>query len=182
MKTIIFNGSPRMDGDTAKMIQSFCREFGEEEIKIVHAYKANVHPCIDCRWCFQNKGCAIKDEMQEIYSYLEECDHVIIASPIYFGELTGMLLALFSRFQTYFSAKYVRKEELFFKKKTGAVFLCAGSAGPRDKAESTATMLLDLLNCENLGTIYSEGTDKTPAFSRPEVMEEICALAKKMRN
>lgn len=181
MKTIIFNGSPRMDGDTAKLTEIFEKEMEGQEVKIVHAYKEGVRPCIDCRWCFANKGCAIKDGMQEIYSFLEECDHIVIASPIYFGELTGMLLSLFSRFQTYFSAKYVRKELLFPKKRTGAVFLCAGSGGPREKAESTAEMLLNLLNCENLGTVYAEGTDKCPAMCREDIIQEVRSLAEKMR-
>ena len=133
MKTLILNGSPRMKGETMKLIDAFTQEMDQEEIRIVHAYTAGIRPCIDCRWCFENKGCAIQDGMQEIYDYLEECDHIVIASPVYFEELTGMLLALLSRLQTYFSAKYMRRETILPRKKTGAVFLCAGSIGPREK-------------------------------------------------
>ena len=74
-----------------------------------------------------------------------------MASPVYFEEVTGMLLAVMSRLQTYFSARYIRKEEPVPKKKTGAVLLTAGSIGPREKAESTAEMLLRQMSCDSLG-------------------------------
>lgn len=85
-----------------------------------------------------------------------------MASPVYFEEVTGMLLAVMSRLQTYFSARYIRKEEPVPKKKTGAVLLTAGSIGPREKAESTAEMLLRQMSCDSLGTVYVNRTDKVP--------------------
>ena len=69
---------------------------------MVNAYRADIRPCIDCRWCFDHAGCAVKDEWQEVLSYIEDCDHIIMASPVYFEEVTGMLLAVMSRLQTYF--------------------------------------------------------------------------------
>ncbi len=181
MKTLIFNGSPRVKGETMKLVDAFCQEMDGEEIKIVHAYKGDIRPCIDCRWCFKNHGCAIKDEMQEIYDYLKECDHILIASPVYFEELTGSLLAVLSRLQTYFSAKYIRKEEPLPKKKTGGIILCAGSIGPREKAESTASMILQLLNCESMGTVYAGKTDKFPVQDRPEIFDQVRDLARKLK-
>ncbi len=64
---------------------------GEENLggdfKVVNAYRADIRPCIDCRWCFDHAGCAVKDEWQEVLSYIEECDHIIMASPVYFEEV-----------------------------------------------------------------------------------------------
>ena len=122
MKTLIFNGSPRKKGETKKLIQELSQELGGE-IKVVDAYTANIRPCVDCRWCFTREGCAVKDEMQEVFSYIQECDHIVIASPIYFEELTGMLLAILSRLQTYFSARYLRKEDPVPRKKQEPSFL-----------------------------------------------------------
>lgn len=75
---------------------------------------------------FYTSGMCHKREWQEILSYIEECDHVVMASPVYFEEVTGMLLSVLSRLQTYFSARYIRKEEPVPKKKTGGVFWAAG--------------------------------------------------------
>lgn len=181
MKTLIINGSPRKHGETMTMIEILTKELGGET-KILDAYDSNIHPCVDCRWCFKNKGCAVKDDMQEFYDYIEECDHVILASPIYFEELTGMLLAVLSRLQTYFSARFIRKEEPVPKKKTGGILLAAGSIGPREKAESTARMLLRQLSCESLGTVYVGSTDKVPVKERKDVLEEVRSLARALKN
>ena len=148
---------------------------------MVNAFRADIGPCIDCRWCFVHGGCAVKDEWQEVLSYIEECDHIIMASPVYFEEVTGMLLAVMSRLQTYFSARYIRKEEPVPKKKTGAVLLTAGSIGPREKAESTAEMLLRQMSCDSLGTVYVNRTDKVPVRDREDIIQEIKDLAGRLR-
>ena len=180
MKTLIFNGSPRKNGETAYMIRTLQENLGGD-FKVVNAYRADIRPCIDCRWCFDHAGCAVKDEWQEVLSYIEECDHIIMASPVYFEEVTGMLLAMMSRLQTYFSARYIRKEEPVPKKKTGAVLLTAGSIGPREKAESTAEMLLCQMSCDSLGTVYVNRTDKVPVRDREDIIQEIKDLAGRLR-
>ena len=101
MKTMILNGSPRKSGDTASLISIITQNI-DGNYRIFDAYRCNISPCLDCRYCRQNDGCIIKDEMQEIYGYIQECDNILIASPLYFSELTGKLLDVGSRLQTYF--------------------------------------------------------------------------------
>lgn len=50
MKTLIFNGSPRKNGETAYMIRTLQENLGGD-FKVVNAYRADIRPCIDCRWC-----------------------------------------------------------------------------------------------------------------------------------
>lgn len=56
MKTLILNGSPRVNGDTSSLIQRFCENV-TGEYKIVDAYRCDIAPCIDCRYCWEHKGC-----------------------------------------------------------------------------------------------------------------------------
>ena len=111
MKTLILNGSPRTNGDTSSLIDIFTEKIGSE-YKIVDAYRCNISPCIDCRYCWENSGCVIDDEMQDVYKYIQDCDNILIASPLYFSELTGKLLDVGSRLQTYFCARFFRKNLL----------------------------------------------------------------------
>ena len=90
MKTLIINGSPRPKGDTASLVRRLAEHL-RGEVKIVDAYRCNISPCVDCRYCWQNEGCAISDGMQELYAYLESCDNAVIASPVYFSELRAKL-------------------------------------------------------------------------------------------
>lgn len=96
MKTLIFNGSPRKNGGTATLIKEL-KSCLPGEVFIVESYRADISPCVDCRYCWTNEKCAIDDEMQNVYRHIDEADNIIIASPIYFGELTGSLLNLMSR-------------------------------------------------------------------------------------
>ena len=111
MKTLILNGSPRKDGDTAFLINKLLSRL-QGEYKIVDCYTADIAPCIDCRCCREKLSCPMRDEMQEIYAYLLECDHVIIASPVHYAELSSGLLKVASRFQIYSSAQIFRHDAL----------------------------------------------------------------------
>ncbi|AMP20367.1 hypothetical protein AZF37_03565 [endosymbiont 'TC1' of Trimyema compressum] len=54
----------------------------------------NIKPCIDCRACYKNRGCSIKNnDMHLLYEAAENADNFILASPIHFGNLTGKMLA-----------------------------------------------------------------------------------------
>lgn len=135
------------------------------EYRIVDAYRCNISPCVDCRYCWEKPGCAINDEMQEIYEYIQDCDNILIASPIYFSELTGKLLDVGSRLQTYFCARYFRKEEPVIKSKKGAVILVGGGDGNVNKPYDTACTLLHHMNCYNIHkVVYSHNTNERPAI------------------
>jgi len=178
MKTLVFNGSPRAEGDTASLISLLAKKL-TGEIKVISAYRCSISPCMDCRYCKTNPGCAIMDEMQSVYSYIEECDNIVIASPIYFSELTGQMLNIGSRLQTYFCAKHFRKETPIAKEKKGAVILVGGGDGDAAKAYNTACTLLRLMNCTDIfRMICSHHTDTTPAIEDRAAAEDIEELAR----
>ena len=80
----------------------------------------------------------LKGDYMIVDAYIQECDNILIASPIYFSELTGKLLDVGSRLQTYFCAKFFRGETPIEKSKRGAVILVGGGDGHMDKAYETA--------------------------------------------
>ena len=163
MKTLIINGSPRINGDTASLIR-IVTEGIRGEYKVLNAYRCHISPCMDCRYCWENPGCSIQDEMQEIYDYIQECDNILIASPIYFSELTGKLLDVGSRLQTYFCAGFFRGEQPVPKAKKGAVLLVGGGDGRMEKAYETACTLLHHMNCYDIHeAVISHNTNTRPA-------------------
>ena len=141
MNTLVFNGSPRKNGETVHMIEELKKHL-HGEVQIVRAYSKDLRPCVDCRYCWTRKGCAQEDGMQAVYRSIEAADHIVIASPVYFSELTGQLLAVLSRLQTYYCARAFRKEKPFAKEKIGAVLLNGGGDGSAERAAATARTLL----------------------------------------
>ena len=177
MKTLIFNGSPRANGDTAILIDEFIRNL-EGEYKIINTYDCNIKACIDCRYCWKNEGCSQIDGMQDVYNYIQECDNIVIASPIFFTEISGQLLAVASRLQTYFCARYFRKETPIKKSKSGGIILAAGGNGNMEKAFSTASMLLDNMNAKKIApAVYCMDTDHIDPTINLEAIENIRQMA-----
>ena len=170
MKTLIINGSPRPKGDTASLVRRLADHLNGE-VKIVDAYRCNISPCVDCRYCWQNEGCAISDDMQEIYDYLENCNNIVIASPVYFSELTGKTLDFGSRFQTYFCARFFRKSLPKLKAKRGGIILVGGGDGSMEKAADSARILLRHVNCNSIfSTVSYHNTNSSPAITDTETL------------
>lgn len=177
MKTLILNGSPRKNGDTNTLINEVINNLKGEH-KIVNAYDCNIMPCIDCRYCWENQDCCHNDEMQEVYDYIQECDNILIASPLYFSELTGQLLAILSRLQTYFSAKFFRKETPIKKAKKGGVIIVGGGDGKVEKAYKTAVVLLHHMNAYDIfPVVYSHNTNNIPSSNDIKAINESKKLA-----
>lgn len=177
MKTLIFNGSPRKNGDTVTLINEFIKHL-EGEYKIVEAYDCNIKPCIDCRYCWNNTDCSLKDDMQEVYKYIEECDNILIASPLYFSELSGQLLAIMSRLQTYFCAEFFRKVKPIEKRKKGGVIIVGGGDGKVEKANKTACILLHHMNSRDIApVVYSHNTNNIPSKEDVKALEGARELA-----
>ena len=177
MKTLILNGSPRKHGDTVSLIENMTERLSGEYL-LINAYYCNISPCVDCRFCRRKKGCATDDEMTAVYKYIEECDNILIASPVYFSELTGRLLDVCSRLQTYFSAAYFRNEPPVLKPKRGAVILCGGGNGKPHKAHDTAICLLHMMNAYDIfPLVCSHNTDRLPALQDKAAAEGAAGIA-----
>lgn len=173
MKTLILNGSPREQGNTAKITELITENL-LGEYKVINAYDCDISACTDCRYCWENKGCSIKDGMQEVYDYIQTCDNIVIASPIYFSELTGKLLDVGSRFQTYYCARKFRNEQPVEKTKKGAVVLVGGGDGNMNKAYETACTLLNHINCVDIcKPVFYHNTNYTEAIEDEEVKLKI---------
>lgn len=177
MKTLILNGSPRDNGDTVSLIRLLTGKI-KGDCKIVSAFSDNISPCIDCRYCRKNNGCVINDGMTEIYKYTEDCENIVIASPVYFSELTGPLLNVCSRFQAFYCSRRFLNAEPVSKKKKGGVILVGGGDGSFDTAEKTAKILLKEMGCEMFfPSVFSRNTDDIPASEDKTAAEEIFKLA-----
>ena len=87
MKILVLNGSPRSNGNTAKMIDAF-RESAEKnshQVVCFNVCKMNIKGCLACEYC-HGKGqgtCVQKDDMQEIYKELKDTQMLVLAGPIY---------------------------------------------------------------------------------------------------
>ena len=181
MKTLILNGSPRPKGDTAQLLERFMAELGGE-IKMVRAYDGSIRPCVDCRYCWEHDGCAIRDGMTEVYRWIGDCDNIVLASPVYFSEITGQLLAVLSRLQTLFCAHFFRGEPQPAGKR-GMILLVGGGDGSMERAAATARVLLHQMGVsEILPLISFHDTNHRPAAEDAETCRQLSMAAEILRS
>lgn len=177
MKTLILNGSPHKTGDTSALINLLTENLNGE-YKTVNAYYSNISPCTDCRCCWKNGRCAIEDGMTKIYEYVNHCDNIVIASPIYFSELTGPLFSLCSRFQVFYCSRRFLNAEPVSKKKKGGIILAGGGDGSFAPAEKTAKTILKHMGTETyFPAVCSHNTDNVPAAKDRKATGDILKLA-----
>ena len=116
MKTLLLNGSPRPNGNTASLIRELKAHL-EGEIIEISAFYSGIAPCIDCRGCWESAQCVVHDGMDVIYG--DDFDNVVIATPVYFGTMPGSMLNLLSRMQPWHVATHFLKEPLVQRPKKG---------------------------------------------------------------
>jgi multimeric flavodoxin WrbA len=129
MKVTAFNGSPRINGNTAAMIfKIFERlELNGIECEFVQLGGNIVRGCQACGKCkeMQNGQCVFNDDaVNEYIRKMAASDGIIIGSPTYFASVNAETKALIDR------AGYVsRANGNMFKRKVGAAVVVARRAG-----------------------------------------------------
>ena len=180
MKTLIFLGSPRPSGDTRALLGRLLQNLSGEYL-LVDAYRDKIHPSTDCRACREKSGCVFRDDMQRVYDYILECDNVLIAAPLYFSELPGPLLNVFSRLQCMYSARRFRREKQEIREKKGGVMLVGGGDGGPGKALDTCEGIFRYymnVKCTH-PPVMSLQTDRLPACQDEEALravDQLCAF------
>lgn len=176
-RTLIINGSPRPEGNTAYLI-GVLRAHLEGEVTEISAFRSGIAPCVDCRGCWETAKCVVHDGMQIIYD--DAFDKIVVASPVYYGTLPGSVLSLMSRLQPWHAAKYFLNRPLQLRPKQSAAILTAGGKGNHANAQHHLSALFRMVNADGFRehTVYSPNTDTCPAWEDPQAIEGVIALAR----
>ncbi len=104
MKVIALNSSPREEWNTAMVLKKALEgaESVGAETEYVHLNDINYKGCQSCFACKTKGGksygkCGFVDDLTPILNRIEESDAFILGSPIYFGEVPGMMRNLMER-------------------------------------------------------------------------------------
>lgn len=95
MKVSVIIGSPRKK-DSYGVIRDFEELIKQElvtEFDYIHLGQADLRPCVGCNLCF-SKGedlCPLKDDHKDIITSLEQADFIIISSPVYAYQVSGLM-------------------------------------------------------------------------------------------
>ena len=109
---LIIVGTANKGGNTDTLAERFAegaREAGHEVQKVLLGN--DIHGCRGCGACqVGQKGCVIKDIMQDIYPLYAWADTVVLASPVFFATITSQTKAFLDRLYA------IGKEDIYPKK------------------------------------------------------------------
>ena len=94
-KIVILNGSPRRKGNTSMLVKAFAEGAESAGNTVTEFFLAgmDIHGCKGCSGGHSGKECPCvqKDDMAQIYPAVKDCDVMVLASPLYYWNMSGQL-------------------------------------------------------------------------------------------
>lgn len=99
MKVLMINGSPRVGGNTAIALSEMQAIFAENgiETELIQVGNRDIRGCISCGYCYKNGCCTFDDIVNELAVKFEQCDGLVVGSPVYYAAANGTLVSLLDR-------------------------------------------------------------------------------------
>ena len=108
LKLLGICGSPVKEGNAWQLLEEAMRAAdGEPGVtcEVLTLAGRKLSDCRQCNWCFKKQfgelRCVQEDDIAELYGKMEAADGIIMASPVYFGRLSGYLATLIDRMRPY---------------------------------------------------------------------------------
>ena len=170
MKIIGFTGSPRKEGNTAWIVNKILEGAKEQgaETELWHYGDLDINPCNACLACAEGEGCVIDDDMQKLYTALEQADALILGSPVYMGQMSAQAKTFTDRLFAHITPRFSpRFKEENAGKKLALVFTQGNPDSEKFKVYIDYTKsMFQMLEFDVRGLHIVAGTRNEPAWDK----------------
>lgn len=99
MKILMINASPRKNGNTTVALSEMEKVFEKNgiETETIQIGSKIIRGCLACNYCAENGKCIINDVVNEVAPKFQECDGLVIASPVYYASANGTMISFLDR-------------------------------------------------------------------------------------
>ena len=109
MKIVAVLGSPRPQGNSSTLARAFLKAAGERGAEITE-YLLNQMDFQGCQGCgackTKRETCILEDDLTPVLQAVRDADLLVLASPVYFGDLSGQLKCFFDRTYSFFNPDF----------------------------------------------------------------------------
>ncbi|SMC20848.1 Multimeric flavodoxin WrbA [Desulfacinum hydrothermale DSM 13146] len=181
MQVLGIYGSPRKGGNTDRMLDAFLEGAVEAGASVERVYvrRLKMQGCVGCGGCDETGTCVVDDGMQSVYPLLEGAEGVVVATPIYFYNVTGQLKLLIDRCQALFMKKQLGAgngtDQGATPPRKGFLLSAAATRGKRlfDCALLTMHYFLDAIGGQLVGDLcFRELEGKTDVAQVPDLLAQ----------
>lgn len=114
MKMVCLLGSPRKNGNSATVaarLMTTAAELGAET-EIIYLNELQYRGCQACYACKNGaETCVIRDDLTPVLEKVRGADAVVLASAVYYGDVTAQLKAFFDRTFCYLKPEYYARPD-----------------------------------------------------------------------
>ncbi len=110
MKVVSLLGSPRSKGNSTAIANRILETAanGGAETRSFELNRLTYRGCQACYACKKSVDhCILKDDLAEVLAAVHEADIVVLASPVYYGDITAQLKGFFDRTFSYLAPDYL---------------------------------------------------------------------------
>lgn len=155
VKVLGIVGSPRRE-NTYKLVEAVVEAVAQKktvETELVHLADLDIKHCSGCSdFCEKTGECKIQDDMQTLYSKLKEADVLLIGTPTYYWNVTGLVKDFIDRTNPLYHTESL-------KGKMGTAVAVSEEDG-QELALSAISSFFELQNIKQVGGIAIARGDK----------------------
>lgn len=171
-KIVVMNGSPRKNGNTAALVREFTKGAEDAGHTVTEFFLdgMEIHGCKGCFGGHSGRACPCvqKDDMAKLYPAVKECDVLVLASPLYYWNMSGQLRTAIDRL---FALEEGDGNLLRGHGRAGALLMAAEGHGFEDVVRYY-DHLIEHLRWENLGHVLAGGNDAVGDIKgKPELQQ-----------
>ena len=172
-KIVILNGSPRRNGNTSALVQKFTEgaESAGNTVTEFFLDKMNINGCKGCFGGHSSRECPCvqKDDMAQIYPAVKECDVIVLATPLYYWNMSGQLRTAVDRL---FDGNLLRGHN------RGSALLMAAEGNGFEDVLTYYDHLMQHLKWKNLGHVLAGGNGDVGDIGGKPELEQAYELGK----
>lgn len=177
-KIVVLNGSPRKNGNTSALVREFTKgaENVGNTVTEFHLDSMDIHGCKGCFGGHSDRECPCvqKDDMIKIYPVVRECDVVVLASPLYYWNMSGQLRTAVDRL---FALEEGGENLLRGHGKASVLLMAAEGSGFEDVV-TYYNHLTGHLKWKNLGSVLAAGNGDVGDIEGKPELEQAYELGK----
>ena len=180
MLVLGFQGSPRKKGNTSFLLSTFMQAVENlgAQTRIIEVAQKNIIPCKEFVVCEKKGYCPIDDDIKtEIYPLIRQAEVVVLASPIFFFNMTAQLKAVVDRCQLFWARKYKLKLTDPAKRTKRGFLLSVGASKGKSLFEGlqlTAKYFFDAIDARFEDSLtYREIEGPKDMAKHPNVLEDV---------
>ena len=166
-KYILISGSPRKGNTDYVLLEIYNNLKGDKEL--IFLKDINLKHCNGCLNCYETNECVINDKMSKVFKKLLIADIIIIGSPNYYGNVSGLLKDFIDRTIPSYETKSLKNKKLISIMVGGGETQIAGKFHKEAIKGFVKFNQLDLVKTFNFKAFQADDLKQSPDDSKIEI-------------